>query len=60
MMLDKRGWGPASLTFDAMEAVSLGSGGPALSGDPMPFVWAATGRGDREALGSDPSVNVDG
>jgi hypothetical protein len=31
-----------------------------LTGDPLPFVLAATGRSDPAALGLDPSVNIYG
>jgi hypothetical protein len=63
MLLDRRGWGPASLAFDGMEPVSVGTGrgsdsGPVLGGDPLPFVLAATGRGRPEDLGLDSSVNI--
>jgi uncharacterized protein (TIGR03083 family) len=58
MMLDKAGWGPATLRFEGMEPVTVGEGGPVLGGDPMPFVLAATGRGDPVPLGLDSSVNV--
>jgi len=56
--LAKRGWGPATLDFDGIEAVDVGAGGKALTGDPLPFVLAATGRGDPAALGLDDSVNI--
>jgi uncharacterized protein (TIGR03083 family) len=59
-LLEKRGWGPATLSFDGLETVVVGVGGPTLTGDPLPFVLAATGRGDPEALGLDSSVNVYG
>jgi len=58
MMLDKSGWGPSTLHFDGMEPVTVGVGGPVLTGDPMPFVLAATGRGDPAPLGLDSSVNI--
>jgi uncharacterized protein (TIGR03083 family) len=58
MVLDKRGWGPATLSFDDVETLTVGSGGRVLSGDPWPFVLAATGRADPTTLGLDGSVNV--
>jgi hypothetical protein len=58
MLLDKRGWGPATLVFDDMEAVAIGGGGRTFSGDALPFVLAATGRGDPASLGLDDSVNI--
>jgi uncharacterized protein (TIGR03083 family) len=58
MLLDKRGWGPATLTFDGMETVEVGGGGRVLTGDPLPFVLVATGRGDPASLGLDSTVNI--
>lgn len=61
ILLEKKGWGPASLSFDGVETVTIGAdggSGVSLNGDPLPFVLAATGRGDPAALGLDPSVNI--
>jgi uncharacterized protein (TIGR03083 family) len=58
MVLDKRGWGPATLSFDGIETLTVGGGGRVLSGDPWPFVLVATGRADPTTLGLDSSVNV--
>jgi uncharacterized protein (TIGR03083 family) len=58
MVLDKRGWGPATLSFDGIETLTVGGGGRVLSGDPWPFVLAATGRAVPTTLGLDSSVNV--
>ena len=58
MLLDKRGWGPATLRFDDMETVDIGAGGREFTGDPLPFVLAATGRGDPVPLGLDDTVNI--
>lgn len=60
VLLEKRGWGPATLSFDGMETIVVGGGGKELTGDPMPFVLAATGRGKPEPLGLDASVNIYG
>jgi uncharacterized protein (TIGR03083 family) len=57
-VLDKQGWGPATLSFDGIETVPVGDGGKVLTGDPMPFFLAATGRGDPAVVGLDASVNV--
>jgi len=59
-LLEKRGWGPATLSFDGLETLEIGSGGKVLTGDPLPFILAATGRGDPAVLGLDASVNVYG
>jgi uncharacterized protein (TIGR03083 family) len=58
MLLDKSGWGPATLSFDGIETLTVGGGGRVLSGDPWPFVLVATGRADPTTLGLDPSVNI--
>jgi uncharacterized protein (TIGR03083 family) len=58
VLLGKRGWGPATLSFDGMETILVGGGGQDLTGDPLPFVLAATGRGNPEPLGLDASVNI--
>lgn len=63
ILLEKKGWGPATLHFDGVETVTIGTGdgnGLSLTGDPLPFVLAATGRGDPAPLGLDHSVNVYG
>ena len=45
--LEKRGWGPATLDFDGVGEVLVGDGsGQRVTGDPLPFVLAATGRGE--------------
>lgn len=56
--LEKRHWGPATLAFDGVEVVEVGEGGDRISGDPLDFILAATGRGDPTKLGLDASVNV--
>ena len=56
--LEKLGWGPATLSFDGIGTVLVGGGGRTFTGDPLPFVLAATGRGDPTALGLDDSVNI--
>jgi uncharacterized protein (TIGR03083 family) len=59
-VLATRGWGPATLALDGVEAVAVGAGGEKISGDPHQFVLAATGRLDPATLGLDASVNVYG
>jgi uncharacterized protein (TIGR03083 family) len=61
--LTMRGWGPAILALDGVDEVPVGGtieGGTArrITGDPLTFVLAATGRADPAPLGLDPSVNV--
>jgi uncharacterized protein (TIGR03083 family) len=58
-MLTKQGWGPATLALDGQERFTVGSGeGREISGDPLAFVLAATGRGDPAAFGLDETVNI--
>ena len=57
--LTTRGWGPAQLHLDGMPPISVnGAGGPTVTGDPLTFVLAATGRTDPAPLGLDASVNI--
>lgn len=57
-LLDRDGWGPATLALDDLEEVPVGSGGPRVTGDARQFVLAATGRADPAPLGLDERVNV--
>jgi uncharacterized protein (TIGR03083 family) len=56
--LDDRGWGPATLALDGVEKVDIGGGGDPITGAPLPFVLAATGRVNPSALGLDETVNI--
>ena len=56
--LEKLSWGPATLALDGMEKFDVGRGGDPVTGDPMQFVLAATGRGDSKAIGLDETVNI--
>jgi uncharacterized protein (TIGR03083 family) len=56
--LDKRGWGPATLAFDGIEKVAVGSGGANHSGDALEFVLVATGRAEPGGLGRGAPVNI--
>ena len=58
VLLDPKGWGPATLELDGMGSFPVRGGGKAVKGDPLAFALAATGRADPAALGLDPSVNV--
>ncbi|SEG09169.1 TIGR03083 family protein [Thermomonospora echinospora] len=50
--------GPLTLDLDGLPPRRVGTGGPTVTGDPMRFVLAASGRTDPTALGLDESVNV--
>ena len=61
--LTARGWGPAVLALDGLEEIPVGdttrtSDARRITGDPLTFLLAATGRGDPAPLGLDASVNV--
>ena len=58
-ILTQRGWGPATVALDGMEAFSVGDGGGRqITGDPLAFVLVATGRANATSIGLDPTVNI--
>lgn len=58
-LLAEAGWGPATLALDGMEEVPVGAGGGRrVTGDPLAFVLAATGRADPSTVGLDETVNI--
>jgi len=57
-VLDRDGWRPATLAFDGMPVVDVSGGGETITGDPLAFVLAATGRADPATVGLDESVNI--
>jgi len=58
-LLDRKGWGPATLALDGMEEIPVGSGGGRrVTGDARRFVLAAAGRADPAPLDLDESVNI--
>jgi uncharacterized protein (TIGR03083 family) len=56
--LTKRGWQAATLALDSVPRYDVSGGGPAVTGDALAFVLAATGRTDPAPLGLDPTVNI--
>ena len=56
--LEHQGWGPATIALKGIERIEIGGGGPEITGDPLEFVLAATGRRDPSVLGFDPTINV--
>jgi uncharacterized protein (TIGR03083 family) len=56
--LDHQHWGSATLALSGIERIKIGGGGTEITGDPLEFVLAATGRRDPSALGLDPRINV--
>jgi uncharacterized protein (TIGR03083 family) len=58
-LLEDRGWGPATLALDGVDEFPVGGGGGRrITGDPLEFVLAATGRLDPARIGLDETVNV--
>jgi uncharacterized protein (TIGR03083 family) len=63
-VLTREGWGPAVLALDGLpefavnRAANGGNGVSRFSGDPLAFVYAATGRGDLTSLGLDETANI--
>lgn len=57
-VLTQRGWRPATIALEGLPKFPVSGGGEEITGAPWPFALAATGRGDPEALGLDPSINI--
>jgi len=61
-LLGLKGWGPAVLALDGLDELRISAGhesaAPRITGDPLAFLLAATGRADPAPLGLDPTVNV--
>jgi uncharacterized protein (TIGR03083 family) len=53
-------WGPATLALDGIEVIDVRGGGEKVTGNPLQFVLAATGRADPSTLGLDEGVNIYG
>lgn len=58
-VLTDQDWGPATLSIEGSQRFPVsGGGGRDITGDPMTFILAATGRGDPRAIGLDETVNI--
>lgn len=58
-ILERNGWGPATIALDGFAERSInGGGGIRVTGDPLTFVLVATGREDPSVLGLDDTVNI--
>jgi uncharacterized protein (TIGR03083 family) len=58
-VLTRQGWGPATLALEGLPEFAVGDGsGRRVTGRPLDFVLAATGRSDPSALGLDETVNI--
>lgn len=59
--LTERGWGPATIALEGLPEFAVsGGGGQRITGEPLPFILAATGRADPASIGLDPTVNIYG
>jgi uncharacterized protein (TIGR03083 family) len=59
LFLGRQGFGPATLALDGTPEMVIGDGGgPRITGDPLAFLLAATGRADPAAIGLGPDVNI--
>ena len=58
--LQDSSWGPATVALDGIEPIDVRGGGEKVTGDPLEFVLAATGRADPSTLGLDESINIYG
>lgn len=52
------GWGPATVALDGMTELLVRGGGRLVTGDPLQFLLAATGRTDPARIGLDEHVNI--
>ena len=58
-VLTDQGWGPATVALDGIEPFDVsGGGGRTITGDPLAFVLAGTGRGEPASIGLDETVNI--
>jgi uncharacterized protein (TIGR03083 family) len=57
-VLTDQGWGPATVALDGIEPFDVSGGGRTISGDPLTFVLAGTGRGDPASIGLDETINI--
>jgi len=56
--LEHQAWGAATIALDGIERIDIGGGGAPITGDPLGFVLAATGREDPSDLGLESNLNV--
>ncbi len=52
------GWGPATVALDGLDELPVRGGGRRVTGDPLSFLLAATGRMDPARIGLDDHVNI--
>jgi uncharacterized protein (TIGR03083 family) len=56
--LEFRKWGSVTLELNGMERIEIGGGGSEITGDPLEFVLAATGRLNPSIIGLDATIDV--
>jgi uncharacterized protein (TIGR03083 family) len=56
--MGRRGWNKTTLELRGMPRIRIGPGGTPITGDPMTFLLAATGRIAAEGAGLDQKVNI--
>jgi uncharacterized protein (TIGR03083 family) len=56
--MGRRGWNRRTLEFEGVPTIRIGPGGESITGDPMKFVLAATGRIPASDVGLDETVNI--
>jgi uncharacterized protein (TIGR03083 family) len=52
------GWGPATVALDGLTELPVRGGGRRVTGNPLQFLLAATGRTDPARIGLDDRVNI--
>jgi uncharacterized protein (TIGR03083 family) len=57
-LLTTNGWGPATLSLEAMDEFPILGGGRPIHGDALQFILVATGRADPGSMGLDKAVSV--
>jgi uncharacterized protein (TIGR03083 family) len=56
--LQYKHWGPATIALEGIERIEIGGGGREITGDPLEFVLAATGRRDPSVHGFDHTISL--
>lgn len=58
-ILTTQGWGSATVALDGIESFDIAGGGDRrITGDPLAFVLATTGRADPASIGLDATANI--
>jgi hypothetical protein len=57
-VLTDQGWSPATLALQGCPEFPVSGGGHRITGDPLAFILASTGRAPAASLGLDEAVNI--